>query len=102
MYVGSNVVRGQEAIRAAFLRRQAMTERTPRHVATNIAIAVRDEHHASGSCYVTVYRHDDDPTQLPAPLDSPASVGQHDVEFVRTADGWRFAEIRAAHIFLRG
>ncbi len=101
MYVGPNTVRGQEAIRASFLKRQAMTERTSRHVVSNIVVTVRDEHHASASCYVTVYRHDGDPTQRPAPLNGPASVGQHDVEFVRTAEGWRFAEIRAAHIFLR-
>ena len=54
MYVGPNTVRGQEAIRASFLKRQAMTERTSRHVVSNIVVTVRDEHHASASCYVTV------------------------------------------------
>ena len=94
MYVGPTVLRGRDAIRAALVQRQTMTNRVSRHVATNITIAVRDEHHASVSCYITVYRHDGDPGQLPAPLNGPASIGQHDVEFILTDDGWRFAEAK--------
>lgn len=101
MFVGPTVLRGQAAIREALARRQAMTGRVSRHVATNVLITVEDEDHAAGSCYITVYRHDGEREAGIAPLDGPQSVGQHDVRFVRTPDGWRFALVRAAHIFLR-
>lgn len=101
LVVGPRVLRGREAIREAFLVRQAMVERVSRHVATNLLITVEDEEHAVGSCYVTVYRHDGEPGMGIAPLDGPKSVGQQDANFVRTAEGWRFAEMRAAHIFLQ-
>lgn len=101
MVVGSTVLRGRAAIREALAQRQALTGRVSRHVATNVMLTVLDADHAEGSCYVTVYRHDGEPGMGIAPLDGPASVGQHDVRFVRTDEGWRFAEVRAAHIFLR-
>lgn len=70
-----------------------------RHVITNVAIDVVDEDHATGTAYVTVYRHvgPEGDGAGPVPLASPALVGHYEDAFVRTAEGWRFAE-RVLHM----
>lgn len=82
---------GRDAIRAAFARRQA-SDRTSRHVCTNLRIDVVDDDHATGLVYLTLYRFDGDGPGRP----DPDLVGEYRDAFVRTTEGWRFAE-RTAH-----
>jgi hypothetical protein len=90
---------GQDAIRAAFLRREQSGRRS-RHVCTNVAIDVEDEDHATGLCYLTLYRTDAEGT--PARGTAPDLVGVYRDRFVRTDDTWRFAERRTEVTFVRG
>jgi uncharacterized protein (TIGR02246 family) len=90
---------GQDAIRAAFLRRERSGRRS-RHVCTNVAIDVEDEARASGLCYLTLFRTDEEAS--PARGTTPDLVGVYRDRFVRTGDGWRFASRRTEVSFLSG
>ena len=52
---------------------QSMTKRSPglrsRHVLTNISVDVRDDDHASGIAYLTLYRHDGEATLRAGPIE---------------------------------
>lgn len=90
---------GQDAIRAAFLRREQSGRRS-RHVCTNVAIELEDETHATGLCYLTLFRTDADGT--PARGTAPDLVGVYRDRFVRGEDGgWRFATRRTEVTFVR-
>ena len=95
---------GQEAIRAGFWRREGVTRRVSRHVCTNVAIDVLGPSEARGLSYLINYRHDrrdgDDPG-APAPAGPPKYVGEYHDRFVRTAEGWRFAERVCTLAFVR-
>ena len=93
---------GRDEIRAGFERRQGVTRRQSRHVCTNVAIDV-DGDTATGLCYLVNYRHDS-PTgvaEKPAPADVPKFVGEYHDTFVRTEDGWRFADRYCDMAFVR-
>jgi len=93
---------GRDALRAMFRGRQQMVRRRSRHVCTNLAIDVVDAERASGRVYLQLYRHDFDADPAPgavAPGGPPVAVGEYHDEFVRTADGWRFARRRAELAF---
>lgn len=92
---------GIEEVRKHFEARQANRGRTSRHVCTNCVIDVIDEDHAEGCVYLTLYRHDGDPERTFAPLAGPQVVGEYRDKFVRTADGWRFAEREIEVSFVR-
>jgi hypothetical protein len=62
---------------------------------------VIDEHSAEGVVYLTLYRHDGDPGDLPRPLDGPLVVGRYHDAFTRTDEGWRFASRRIEVSFVR-
>jgi len=81
-------MKGRAALRAGFASRQAQTERTSRHVCTNLLVDVVDADHATGLVYLSLYRHDGDDVG-PA---VPALIGDYRDTFVRTPDGWRFDE----------
>jgi ketosteroid isomerase-like protein len=87
---------GRDAIRAAFATRQA-SDRTSRHVCTNLRVDVVDDDHATGLVYLTLYRFDGDGPGAP----DPDLVGEYRDAFVRTAEGWRFAERTATAAFQR-
>lgn len=62
-----------------------------RHVCTNFTIKVEDEDHASGICYLMVFRHDG--TAPPAgdlPVPQASSLGEFHDSFVRQNASWRF------------
>lgn len=84
---------GQDEIRAGFTRRQGVTRRQSRHVCTNVVVDV-DGDRATGLCYLVNYRHDSESgtAEKPAPADVPKYVGEYSDTFVRTPEGWRFAE----------
>ncbi|HEX9888213.1 MAG TPA: nuclear transport factor 2 family protein [Nitriliruptorales bacterium] len=94
---GDERCEGREAIRSAFARRQA-SDRTSRHVCTNLRVDVVDADHASGVVYVTLYRFDGPGPASP----DPVMVGDYRDRFVRTADGWRFDQRHATAVFVRG
>lgn len=85
-----NTMTGRDAIARGFARRQANTARMSRHVCGNVLIDVADAEHATGVCYLTLYRHDGDAGRATSPSDVPAIIGEYRDDFVRTAAGWRF------------
>ena len=78
-------VEGRAAILAAFKARPA---RTTRHVCSNVVIDVESENSARGTSAMLLF------TGEGAPL-----VGSFHDRFVRTAEGWRFAERRGSLLF---
>ena len=82
-------MRGRDEIRAGFERRQGVTRRLSRHVCTNMLIDV-DGDTATGLCYLVNYRHD-----------SGTGEAEYRDRFVRTPDGWRFAERYCEMAFVR-
>lgn len=71
-----------------------------RHVCTNFTIEVMDADHATGICYLMVFRHDP-PSSHSAelPPSFPVSIGEfHDV-FVRHKGEWRFKTRTLKRIF---
>ncbi len=95
-------MRGRDEIRAGFERRQGVTRRLSRHVCTNMLIDV-DGDTATGLCYLVNYRHDSGTgeAERPSPADVPKFVGEYRDRFVRTPDGWRFAERYCEMAFVR-
>lgn len=93
---------GQDEIRAGFTRRQAVTRRQSRHLCTNVVVRI-DGDEATSLCYLVNYRHDSDTgvAEVPAPAGLPKYVGEYRDRFVRTDEGWRFAERRFDLAFLR-
>ena len=63
-----------------------------RHVSTNCVVDVVDADHAEGISYFTLYRGAPGEGGAPGKLVQPDGVGRYFDRFVRTADGWRFAE----------
>lgn len=78
-------VEGRDAILAAF---KARPPRTTRHVCSNVVIDVESDKTARGSSAMLLF------TGEGAPL-----VGSFHDRFVRTAEGWRFAERRGSLTF---
>lgn len=94
---------GIEQIRRGFARRQANTARMSRHVCNNLLVDVIDEDHAVGCVYLTLYRHDGEEGRALSPMEGqPFLAGEYRDRFVRTVDGWRFAEREIGVSFLRG
>lgn len=92
---------GQDQLREGFQARQDNTARMSRHVCNNLLVDVIDEDHATGSVYLTLYRHDGKQGRVFSPLEGPAMVGEYQDRFVRTAAGWRFAERVTKASFVR-
>lgn len=76
---------GRAAILAAF---QSRPPRTTRHVCSNVVIDVESAAEARGTSAMLLF------TGAPTPL-----VGSFHDRFVRTAEGWRFAERRGTLLF---
>ena len=76
---------GRAAILAAF---KARPPRTTRHVCSNVVIDVESADEARGESAMLLF------TGAAEPL-----VGSFHDRFVRTADGWRFAERRGSLLF---
>ena len=93
---------GIEEVRKGFTARQANAGRMSRHVCNNLLIDVVDEDNATGTVYLTLYRHDGDVQRRTSPLEGPDLVGEYRDRFVRTEAGWRFAERDTKVSFLHG
>jgi hypothetical protein len=77
-------------------------ERLVRHINGGTVVTVVDDDRATAVTYYMAYRFDSPsgPAQLPAPLPAPFSLGEWHDEFVRTADGWRFAARSTQRVFV--
>jgi hypothetical protein len=82
---------GREAIVRALEARPP--QRLTRHLCTNIDIEVDEADHATGSCYLLLYAADmsERPSANGYSVAGKRAVGEYHDEFVRTAEGWRFA-----------
>lgn len=92
---------GREGIRKAMAARQANAGRMSRHVCNNLRLDIHDENSASGTVYLTLYRHDGKSGRSLAPLEGPAMVGEYRDRFVRTPEGWRISNREIVIDFLR-
>ncbi|WP_326750875.1 nuclear transport factor 2 family protein [Streptomyces hirsutus] len=91
---------GREELRAFFARRDALTDRTTRHVVTNIAVDVLDADHARGVSVAVELRDDQGPDGLAVDT-RPAIAGDYEDEFVRVDGRWLFRERRVVVAFKR-
>lgn len=67
-------------------------DRVTRHVSSNIVIDVLDLDNAVGKAYCLVFGYRGElPPGAEAPLGAPDSLILHEADFVRVAEGWRFA-----------
>jgi hypothetical protein len=73
-----------------------------RHVCTNFIIEVVDADHATGLCYLMVFRHEAMAEKPAAPPQSQAiSLGEYHDTFVRSGGRWLF-KTRTLHRVFRG
>lgn len=77
---------GREAILAAFTARPP---RTTRHICSNIVVTVESADRARAESAMLLF----------TAADAPPLIGGFEDRFVRTADGWRFAERRGTLTF---
>lgn len=94
-------MKGREELVRGFGRRQAQTQRMSRHVCNNLQLEVQDESTARGVVYLTLYRSDGEEGRRVSPLEQPDVVGEYRDRFVRTEEGWRFAEREIEVSFVR-
>ena len=92
---------GEDQLRKGFQARQDNTARMSRHVCNNLLVDVIDEDNATGTVYLTLYRHDGEEDRSFSPIEGPVLVGEYQDRFVRTAEGWRFAERVTTAAFVR-
>lgn len=94
-------MKGRTAIVEGMGHRESRRDRRSRHVCTNILIDVTGETTATGTVYMTVYRHDDPEDPDLRPSDIPASVGDYRDRYERTSDGWRISRREIVPVFVR-
>lgn len=95
---------GQDAIRAAFVRRQARTARVSRHVITNVSVDIADDATANGHALLINYRHDRSEGTGDGPIAArqPKFVGDYHLTFAAPGGTWRIRSLRFELAFLRG
>ena len=88
-------MRGRAELAEGFAHRARRTERVSRHVCTNFHLSAVSTEEATGSVYLTLYRHDrdDDATDL-LPEAQPVLVGVYRDRFARSGSDWLIAERR--------
>jgi len=90
---------GATAILKSYQSRPA--GRITRHICTNIRISVLSPERARGFSYAVVYSanaNDASEGHFGAKADARVLIGEFDDEFVRTAQGWRFANRRCRFV----
>jgi hypothetical protein len=76
--------------------------RRTRHIITNLVVDAVDDSHAEAVFYLTVFAHGGGAAEgEPAPLEPPLSIGTYREKLVRTAEGWRIADISSQIAFKR-
>ena len=94
---------GSAAILKSYQSRPA--GRITRHICTNIRITVNSTESARGFSYAVVYSanaNDAAETHFGVRADARVLVGEFDDEFVRTPQGWRFANRRCRFVMHTG
>jgi hypothetical protein len=88
-------MKGRAELADGFGHRARQVERVSRHICTNFYLSEVSTDEATGSVYLTLYRHDrgDEPAN-PAPDARPALVGVYRDRFVRSGTRWFIAERR--------
>jgi len=94
-----NFTVGKANILAAWEARP--NDRIARHVISNIIITVEDAEHARGTCYATLFMAPIDAEKAKFGVKASASqlVGEFDMDFVLTEEGWKIARTTGAVIF---
>jgi hypothetical protein len=90
---------GRAAILKSYQSRPA--GRITRHICTNIRITVESSETARGLTYAIVYSasaNESPDAHFGIKADSRHLVGEFEDEFIRTAEGWRFAARRARFV----
>lgn len=97
------VLKGQDAIRSHFARREAVVRRVSRHYCTNVTVQVLSADQAAGLAYFLNFRHDraEGDLSLPVPVGLPKYSGEYQCRFKNTSDGWRFKVLHVDVTFLR-
>lgn len=93
-------LRGRDAIMEAMRARPAglLTQ----HNATNLVVDAVDADHATATVYLTVFAHTPAAgAKGPGPVELPNLVGIYREKLVRTAEGWRIAEITSQPMMRR-
>ena len=89
---GGVPLNGRAALAESFADQQASGEGLTKHVCNNFQCEVRDQDHADGLAYVTLYRHEPDSNGQPTAAASPVMAGKYRDAFVRTSEGSRIAK----------
>ena len=92
---------GRDQIRAGFQRRQDLKERMSRHVCNNLLVHIISDTEATGTVYVTLYRHDGEAGRPFSPLNGPEMVGEYQDRYMKTKEGWRIASRKVFVDFLK-
>jgi ketosteroid isomerase-like protein len=92
---------GRDQIRAGFQGRQDRKERMSRHVCNNLLVHIVNENEATGTVYITLYRHDGKEGRSFSPLNGPEMVGEYQDRYLKTKEGWRFASRKVFVDFLK-
>jgi hypothetical protein len=94
------LIRGVDNIVGAYLSRPRT--RITQHLCSNVQITVHSAERASGTCRVLLFMADANDPETPGKGRKAAAsqlVGGFKDEFVRTPQGWRFAE-RRGHLLM--
>ena len=94
-------IRGTAELLASFKRGGT---RVNRHVGAATLITVHAEDRAEGVTYYLALHHDPGTAdaKLPLPFVLPTTMGEWHDKFVRTPQGWRFAERLTLRVFANG
>jgi hypothetical protein len=92
-------IRGVENIVASFESRPR--NRVTQHFVTNIRVRVESPNSATGSCRILLYMSDASEPETPEGRKAAPKqlIGMYLDRYVRTKDGWRFAERRGRTLF---
>jgi ketosteroid isomerase-like protein len=94
-----NYLNGRDHILAAFKARP--NDRITRHLISNIVIDVVDGSHAKGACYATLFMAlaDAEPAMFGVKASASQLIGEFDMDFRLTRDGWKIARQGGRIIF---
>lgn len=94
-------VRGKVDLLAMYRRGGTQVNR---HMATATLVTVLDDDHAESVTYYMALHHDPGTpdAKLPLPFEPPTTMGEWHDKFVRTREGWRFAERNTVRVFAGG
>jgi len=91
LITGSGTAQGKDAIRATMMRTRTNRTTASRHVITNVITTIKDKDHCSLTAYQAMYTFDPKNPKANTSL-SATLLGVLNDEFVRTAQGWRYAK----------